>query len=126
MNRDNWLFPYTADKLLAAATAKREHHDARLLWWEDKKASVIEAVKAEGIEIDESLADITSNSYGRGATVQVRNDLVRDLQECVSKIREHRGKASDYSAWVQVLSSQGQATLALHHDDWLFFFGTSA
>ena len=123
MKRTSWEFPYTADKLLDAAKAKYDHHSVRLKWWEDKKAQVIETVKAEGIEIDESLADIISNSYHRGPSVQIRTDLVRDVQECVSKIQEHRAKIEDYDAWMQVLSSQGQASFNLNHDDWLFFFG---
>lgn len=123
MKRTAWEFPYTADRLLSAATGKCAHHADRLKWWENKKTSVVEMVKAEGIEIDESLADLTSNSYQRGATVQIRNDLVRDLQECVGKIREHRTKVDDYGAWMQVLASQGQSTFNLHQEDWLFFFG---
>lgn len=123
MNRNEWDFPYTADKLLQAATTKHDHHKTRLAWWERKKAETVEKVKAEGIEIDESVADIISNSYGRGPTVGVRNDLVRDLQECVLKIREHRDKVSDYDGWMQVLASQGQSSFNLHHEDWLFFFG---
>lgn len=123
MHRTNWIFPYTADKLLAAADAKLKHHSERLAWWEAKKAEVIETVKAEGIEVDESLANVVSNSYERGATVQVRNDLVRDLRECVGKIQQHRAQVADYDAWMQVLASQGQSNFNLHHDDWLFFFG---
>lgn len=122
--RDEWEFPYSANKLLEAATVKHTHHAARLKWWEDKKNEVVEKVKAEGIEIDESLADANlSNSYNRGQSVQIRTDLVRDLQECVGKIREHRSKVGDYDAWMQVLASQGQASFPLQQEDWLFFFG---
>lgn len=127
MNREMWEFPYTADKLLEAATVKRDHHLGRLKWWEDKKAEVIETVKAEGIQVDESVAAEFSNSksYGRGGNVQVRNDLVLDLNECVQKIVGHRAKAADYAGWVEVLASQGQASFALHQEDWLFFFDKS-
>lgn len=102
---------------------KCTHHNDRLKWWEDKKISVVEKVKTEGIGIDESLANLTSNSYARGLTVQIRTDLVRDLQECVGKIQEHRSKVADYDAWMQVLTSQGQSSFSLDQEDWLFFFG---
>lgn len=123
MNRSKWEFPYAADKLLDAARAKHQHHTVRLKWWEDKKAETMEKVKAEGLEFDESLADKLSSAYNRQTTVQIREDLLRDLQECVGKIREHRDKTNDYDAWMQVLASQGSAAFVLHQEDWLFFFG---
>ena len=122
MKRDDWKFSYKADVLLDAATKKLAHHQGRLSWWTHKKEEVVTKVRAEGIEVDESLADTVSNSYNRGATVQIRNDLVQDLQECVSKMREHRNKAENYEAWTEVLASQGSASFDLNQDDWLFFF----
>lgn len=126
MNRDSWQFTYRATVLCEAAKTKNAHHAERLQWWENKKTEIVERIKAEGIEIDESLANLTSNSYQRGPTVQVRTDLMADLQECVGKTREHRGKAEEYDAWVQVLSAAGESGFALHNDDWLFFFGNAA
>lgn len=124
MKRNDWEFPYTIGELNIASKVKHDHHMARLQWWNDKKAETIDKVKAEGIEIDESLADQISNSYGRGAQVQIRNDLVKDLQECVSKIREHRERVTEYDAWLQVLSAQSATRqLLLNQNDWLFFFG---
>jgi len=60
---------------------------------------------------------------GRGAQVNIRNDLVRDLQECVGKTQEHREKVKQYDSWTQVLASQGSASFDLQQADWLFFFG---
>lgn len=127
MNRASWKFTYTADKLLEAATAKRDFHAGRLDWWSSKRKETEDKIRSEGIEIDESVAigSLTSNysNSGRGPQVSIRNDLVRDLTECVSKTQEHEAKIRDYGAWIQVLSSQGQTSLELHQDDWLFFFG---
>lgn len=124
MKRNDWEFPYSIGELNIASKVKHDHHMARLQWWNDKKAETIDKVKAEGIEIDESLADQISNSYGRGAQVQIRNDLVKDLQECVSKIREHRERVTEYDSWLQVLSAQSATRqLLLNQKDWLFFFG---
>lgn len=126
MQRDKWEFSYGADKLLDAATAKQNHHATRLQWWEKQKEEVITKIKAEGLEIDESMAAEFSNkvsSYARHTTVQVRDDLLRDLNECVNKVKEHSVKIEGYSAWIQVLASQGSASFPLNQDDWLYFFG---
>lgn len=122
MNREAWEFPYTADKLLEAATVKSAFHTERLAWWEDKKKEVMDKIRAEGLEIDESVALGYSNS-GRHTSVSVRNDLLTDLNECAQKTVEHKSKLQDYDAWMQVLASQGSAMFALHQGDWLYFFG---
>lgn len=130
MNRASWKFTYTADRLLEAATSKKDFHAGRLDWWAAKRKETEALIRSEGIEIDESVAagalgSLTSNysNSGRGPSVSIRNDLVRDLTECVGKTSEHEAKIKDYGAWIQVLASQGQASLDLHQDDWLFFFG---
>lgn len=127
-NRSQWKFTYPADKLLVAATTKRDWHEGRLKWWATKRDEMKEKIKAEGIEIDESVAYGTENylsnkSAHRGASVSIRNDLVVDLTECVSKVSEHQFKIKDYDAWTQVLASQGSGSFDLYQDDWLFFFG---
>lgn len=123
MKRNVWEFPYTADKLLGAATVKRDHHNSRLSFWDGKKAETLETIKASGLSVDESIADLTSSSYGRNPTVAIDSAMMRDLQECVGKVREHREKVAEYAAWIEVFSSQGQSSFPLHSDDWQFFFG---
>ncbi len=125
MNRDEWKFSYTADRLLEAAMGKKEFHLGRLDWWSKKQKEVEGTIRSEGIEIDESVASAITNysTAHRGAQVNIRGDLVRDLQECVVKVSEHREHIKNYDAWAQVLSSQGSSSFDLHQDDWLFFFG---
>lgn len=125
MNRTSWKFTYTADKLFGAADSKKSWHMERLKWWSDKRKEVEGVIRAEGIEIDESVAAGlgTYANAVRGPQVSIRNDLVKDLSECVMKTTEHEGKCREYDAWMQVLASQGQASLDLNQDDWLFFFG---
>ncbi len=123
--RDKWEFQYTADKLTEACKVKIKHHTERLDWWTNKQKEVKGIIQKEGIEIDESLVDDDfklSNTY-RGASVSIRNDLVDDLTETVSKIKEHRGKLLNYTGWEQVLASQGSKALMLTQSDWLYFFG---
>lgn len=124
-NRYEWKFAYSADKLTEAARKKAAHHHTRLEWWTEKQKQVMEKIKAEGLEIDESLVAEYATRFsnlGRGPTVQVREDLLRDLHECVSKTASHRNKERDYEAWVEILSSQGSTTFELNQADWLFFF----
>lgn len=128
MNRQEWEFHYASDKLLEAATTKNKHHKDRSAWWKEKKAEVTAKIKAEGLEFDDSLAadnfgKFANSSYNRQTTVQVRNDLLNDLNECNQKVKEHHDKAIGYESWMQVLASQGSKAFALHQDDWLFFFG---
>lgn len=127
-NRSQWKFTYPADKLLAAATAKMSWHEERLKWWATKRDETKDKIRSEGIEIDESVAFGTDNylsnkSTHRGPQVTIKNDLLTDLNECSQKVSEHQEKIKGYDAWMQVLASQGQATLELHQDDWLYFFG---
>jgi len=124
-NRDRWTFQYPADKLLEATRAKIAFHKGRHEFWTKKRKETEKTIRAEGIEIDESLTDMSSNksNYARGGSVQIRNDLVRDLQECVERQRHHWLVIEDYTGWEQVLASQSGHRFDLHHDDWLYFFG---
>lgn len=125
--RDDWNFSYLGSDLATAAGKKMDFHRGRLKFWTDKKAEVMTAIKADGLEIDESIASespkFSSANYGRDPVVAVRADLLRDLRECVSKISEHRKKLDGYHGWRQILQANSNISQALDHDDWLFFFG---
>lgn len=125
MKRMEWEFSYKASDLHAAAEAKHNHHLSRCGWWTSKRKDVEAKIKSEGIEIDVSLVgqSMISNTAYRQPTVCIRDDLMRDMQECVAKAREHEFKAKEYDGWIQVLKSQGSAMFPLHHEDWMFFFG---
>lgn len=124
--RASWRFPYTADKLLKAATDKKGFHETRKAWWETKRDEIKADIREKGLEIDESIAHgspkFSASNY-RDPIVQINNEMLRDLQETLEKVREHGDKVKDYDAWCQVLASQGQVTFDLNHQDWLFFFG---
>lgn len=125
MNRDEWIFPYAASKLANAAQAKGIHHEERLAWWNDRKEHTMQTIRADGIEIDESIAEEFSkmSNYARQPSAAIKPELQRDLAECLAKVTEHRTKMIGYEAWAQVLQSQGDSMFDLHHDDWIYFFG---
>jgi len=126
--RKEWKFPYTATALLHASQAKVSFHSERVIAWTDKQKEVMETIKAEGLTIEESLAAaISSKTYNRQATVTIDDKLLRDMDECTSKISEHKEKVAVYEGWVAMMEMEAAnsqpVVLQLDHDDWLFFFG---
>lgn len=130
MNRNQWKFKLQAPEVFARAEKKFEYHNSRVTFWEKKRDEIKAKIKSEGLEFEESvLADSGNTSYHsvsnfqyRQPTVNIRGDLLADLEECNSKVKEHQAKRKDYSNWVTILSQEKQ-TLELDHDDFLFFFG---
>jgi len=127
MQRKEWKFDYTASKLAEAAKTKHLHHQERFEWWKEKRDQVMAEIRKDGLEIDEKIAleyvSPKRRDWEQGAQVTVRNDLKKDLDECLEKLAYHTGLMNDYHGWHQVLSANPEARLSLDHDDWLFFFG---
>lgn len=124
MKRKDWVFTYSCADLLKAATEKRDYHQKRVEWWDSKKKEVIEKVKAEGLEIDESLAEgfKSASNYVRGPQVMVRTDLQADLNESVERLKANRELVKQYNGWIEVLTANPNVSQDLDLDDWLFFF----
>ena len=127
MQRKEWKFDYTASKLAEAAEIKCQFHKERLEWWRDKKDQVITQIRAEGLEIDEKIileyVSPKSRDWERGSQVTVREDLRKNLDECLKKLAYHTELIGNYHGWHQVLSANPEVRLSLDHEDWLFFFG---
>ena len=127
MLRQDWGFDYTATQLAEAAQAKRGFHQERLDWWKAKRAEVMTTIRAEGLEIDEKIAleyrNPKSRDWERGSQVMVRNDLQKDLSECLEKLSHHTQQLQQYDGWQQVLAANAEARVKLDIEDWLFFFG---
>lgn len=125
MRRQEWKFEYLACDLLKAAREKRDHHKARLDWWEAKKGEVEQQIKETGLKFHESLvAEYSKTGYGaQSSDVQVDPVLKKKLDECFSKIRHHKSKVDDYGGFVTVLADTPELQrLELHIDDWRYFF----
>ena len=127
MLRQDWGFDYTATKLAEAAQAKRGFHQERLDWWKAKRAEVMTTIRAEGLEIDDAIAleyrSPKSRDWDRGSQVMVRNDLQKDLNECLEKLSHHTQQVQQFDGWQQVLAANAEARVKLDIEDWLFFFG---
>ena len=126
MQRNDWKFHYSASTLASVAQQKLDFHEERMTFWKSKKAGVINLIRSEGIEVDEKIVlgfrSPKERDWERGAKVMVRNDLQRELEECMEKLGYHAGKIRDYAGWQQVLSANHEDKLDLDIEDWLFFF----
>lgn len=127
MKRNDWGFEYTAKVLAEAAHSKRTFHQERFAWWKDKKDQVLNEIRSNGIEVDEKIAleyrSPKSRDWDRGTQVAVREDLSKNISECMEKLSFHASLINDYDGWHQVLVANDSALLSLDHSDWLFFFG---
>ncbi len=95
MQRKEWKFDYTASKLAEAAKTKHLHHQERFEWWKEKRDQVMAEIRKDGLEIDEKIAleyvSPKRRDWEQGAQVTVRNDLKKDLDECLEKLAYHTG-----------------------------------
>lgn len=127
MKRDEWQFVYTATVLSVAAQKKIDHHNERLAFWKQTKTEVMATIRSEGLEIDEKIAlgyrSPKSRDWDNGAEIMVRNDLRKDLTECMEKLGAHTERLNQYEGWQQVLAANPEDRLQLDIQDWLFFFG---
>lgn len=125
MQRDEWAFGYTAKQLADAALAKKQHHEERLKWWQEKQQAVIDEVKDKGLEVSQQIASEYAVSQAiRGAQLVVKNDYQQKLNECHMKIQSHGARAKEYDGWHQMLSAQLPThSVSLDVEDFLFFFG---
>lgn len=127
MKRKDWNFEYAAATLADAAGAKLRHHQSRLDFWKTRKNEVFGLIRSEGLEVDEKISlgyrHPKERDWERGAQVLVRNDLQKDLDECLEKLAYHTGRIDDYDGWRQMLAANPASQLELDIDDWLYFFG---
>ena len=112
MLRQDWKFQYIAKDLAKAAATKRDHHAARLDWWNKQQESVIAEVREKGFEVSETLA-MQYGSTPAGAQIIVKDEYQSKLNECASKIHQHTEMAKEYDGWVQVLEANPSKALEL-------------
>ena len=126
MLRDEWKFEYAADQIAIGVQTKIAYHAERLAYWKGKREQVMASIRADGLEIDEKVVlahrNPKSRDWERGAQVMVRNDLQKDLEECLAKLQWHTDQLDQYGGWEQVLTANSAVRLSLDIEDWLFFF----
>lgn len=124
MKRNEWQFNFAVSELIEPTQKKIDAHTAKLKWWENKKAEVMQKVRESGIEIHDSVAASYSNTKGGfGPEIKIDVTMQRDLSECQQKIMEHSLLLKTYQGWLELFKHNPNNRLELHADDWLFFFG---
>ena len=129
MLRHEWELTAKADELLSGAEKKIQYHTERLAFWEGRKATTLTQIRETGLQVDEGPLGLhspgsASNDPYRGPRVTIDNTLSAHISACAAKVNWHRRMLSRYEAWREILKTQGGASFKLHHDDWIFFFGT--
>jgi hypothetical protein len=126
MKRNDWTFDHTAARLAEAAEAKVKHHEARLAFWHDSRASVLAAIRTDGIEIDEKIVmgfqTPKAQDWQRANRVSIRDDLRAQLDECHDKLRWHTEHLEQFKGWLALLNANPEARLPLDGEDWRYFF----
>mgnify|MGYP003387052730 CR=1 FL=1 len=123
-NRSNWEFSYAASAVCAGARKKLDFVKSRIEFWTNKKEETIAKIRSDGMDFNESLSDMSSNSYSnRNDGVKIKDEFAEDLRECNARLKIHKERSEAYSGWIQVLEAQAEAPINLKYDDWLYFFG---
>lgn len=121
MKRKEWTLDYAPLVVGAAACDRKEHHEARLAYWIDRKDTAEKELREKGIEIDESAAGAGSTSN----YLEPRFDsaLWQQYRQCVQKVNEHRDKAKTYASWERMLNvaKDREIMLKLDVEDVEFF-----
>lgn len=140
--RMEWAFTRKSQEILEGSKKQQEYHQSRLEFWEDMKEKVHQKIKEDGIQITDSILQrkslalagggfenmninqrySSSNAPARGASVDIKQEYVEDMNECETKISYHRKKVSEYTSWVSFFSGPTPLEVNLNYEDHQFFF----
>lgn len=114
--RQSWKFQYRGDQVLAAAVKKLGYHQDRLKSWQEESLKADKDLRATGLEFREMA--ITG-----GARVDAVLDPQKQsrLNECRSKVTEHKTASEGYERWARVLTANQDQLLELDIDDATYF-----
>lgn len=115
-NRLNWTFQYGADVLGEAAKEKREHHEARLLFWETTKAIAEAELRETGI----SLKDYEV-SGGKRIEAIVDQSISNRYNEATERVSSHQFRMDEYARYIRAFAASGSKVFELTVDDMNFF-----
>jgi len=133
MLRNEWQFDFASTELARAAKKQFIFRSHRVEEWLARKAEVMDAIRKEGISINEAVADqlysgkyagkFAATHFARGPQIVIDPTMQQDLNECMDRIRHHAALRDQYAAWMQVLEGTPARRVQLHQDDWMYFFG---
>ena len=114
--RREWKFQYPCSQLQEVAHEKKENHAERLKWWETQQEGVMKEVRAKGLEVREQQV-----SGGKRGEIVIDATYQRRLNECYSKIAEHRDLTIEYKTWERVFELNPTAKVDLDAEDIQYF-----
>ena len=114
--RREWKFQYPCSQLQEAAHKKNKYHAERLKWWQAQQNSVMDEVRAKGLEVRER--QVTGGKRGE---IVIDPTYQRRLDECCSKTEEHQELTVEYTTWERVFELNPSVTVELDAEDIQFF-----
>lgn len=123
--RHGWTFPHTRAHLLAAAQTRRDFHEARAKFWQDKLASVEATIREKGLDFRQNIPErymgATTNYYQQ--QIVVDNTLTQEHGQAQGRLRHHQQLAEEFRRWTVALSANGApSTYNLTIDDIAYFW----
>jgi hypothetical protein len=114
--RSKLEFDYTGQAVAGACEKKRDHHQARLDFWQAELAAAKDAFRTAAVEIGEY--PVTG-----GTRLQAVIDPAKQqrMDECHRKVEEHRGKIEEYDRWHRGFTANSDSHFALDPDDIAYF-----
>ena len=120
--RNEWVCELSVAEILEAAKEKLKWHKDRLDFWTETREKTEAQIKNSGLTIEKSVAAGYSTT-GRPPSVSIDSAMLADLNECNTKIAEHKNKEFGYASWVQFLSScRPKDRYMLNPEDWRYFY----
>jgi hypothetical protein len=109
-------FDYTGQALAAACAKKRDHHQARLDFWQGELATAKEAFRSAAVQIEEY--QITGGTRLQGVIDPAKQQR---MDECHRKVTDHQAKVEEYDRWHRGFTANSDSHFALDPDDIAYF-----
>lgn len=116
IGKEPWTVQVPAADLRAAATAKREHHEAKLAEWQTRYDEALTLLREKGIEVREAAVQ-GGGQYGRpqmmaarmgderlGIDLVVDQQMQKEVNDCKAKCDEHSAQVEHYRRWESFFS----------------------
>lgn len=116
MKRQEHTFQFSGKQISEAATAECQYHTQRLDFWNKEYEIAVAKVKEKGVEVREYAV-----TGGMRTQIVLDPTLQSRMDECRSKIFDHRKAADDFQIQAAAYGTQSERAYELHPDDVIYF-----
>ncbi len=131
MQRQEWMFEFSADALKKACDVKVNLHTERRDAWTATRDAAEQKLRTEGIDF-RSAAQFTAANQGYSTVSNslpkpvFDNQLLTEFNEALAKVTEHESRLRDYAAYQRAFGllcerNEGGKVFELHADDVQYF-----